>query len=153
MFNFFSKKKKDSPKPENDKLLAVTSLLVEAALIDMDFGKNEREIIGKIVKRHFSLSEEYDIEMLIDKTVSDLESSGDLITHTRKIKENWELKDRVEIIEMMWKVCLIDNKIEPYEDMLIRRVSGLIYVSDKDRRKAKSSAINALKQNERKVLG
>ena len=64
MFNFFSKKKKDSPKPENDKLLAVTSLLVEAALIDMDFGKNEREIIGKIVKRHFSLSEEYDNHFL-----------------------------------------------------------------------------------------
>ena len=30
------------------------------------------------------------------------------------------LEKRKEVIEMLWKVCLIDNNIDPYEDMLIR---------------------------------
>ena len=145
MFDFFKKRKSNTEKTVDPKLQAIAAILIEAALIDQDFGKKERDIIAKILKTHFSLSEDYNVNQLIEETVSNLESSGDLISYTRTIKENWDLKNRIEIIEMMWKVCLIDNKIEPYEDMLIRRVSGLIYVSDKDRKKAKSSAINALK--------
>ena len=45
---------------------------------------------------------------------------------------------------MLWKVCLVDEILEPYEDMLIRRVSGLIYVNDKDRNIAKKNAIKKL---------
>ena len=145
MFDFLKKKKSNIEKTIDPKLQAIAAILIEAALIDQDFGKKERDIIAKILKTHFELSEDYNVNELIEETVSKLESSGDLITYTRTIKENWDLKNRIEIIEMMWKVCLIDNKLEPYEDMLIRRVSGLIYVSDKDRKKAKSNAINALK--------
>ena len=145
MFDFFRKTKKNVKESVDPKLQAVAAILIEAALIDQDFGQKERDIIAKILKKQFSLLEAYDINELIENTVSNLENSGDLLSYTRTIKENWDLQNRIEIIEMMWKVCLIDNKIEPYEDMLIRRVSGLIYVSDKDRKKAKSSAINALK--------
>ena len=144
MFDFFKKRKSNIEKTIDPKLQAIAAILIEAALIDQDFGKKERDIIAKILKTHFSLSEDYNVNQLIEETVSNLASSGDLISYTRTIKENWDLKNRIEIIEMMWKVCLIDNKIEPYEDMLIRRVSGLIYVSDKDRKKAKSNAISAL---------
>ena len=40
---------------------------------------------------------------------------------------------------MLWKVCLIDNNIDPYEDMLIRKISGLLYVEAKDSNEAKKS--------------
>ena len=144
MFDFFRKRKKNVKESVDPKLQAVAAILIEAALIDQDFGQKERDIIAKILKKQFSLLEAYDINELIENTVSNLENSGDLISYTRTIKENWDLQNRIEIIEMMWKVCLIDNKIEPYEDMLIRRVAGLIYVSDKDRKKAKSNAIKDL---------
>ena len=55
----------------------------------------------------------------------------------KKIKQNWPIEKRIEVIEMLWKVCLVDGVLEPYEDMLIRRVSGLIYVDDKNRNLAK----------------
>ena len=144
MFDFLKKKKEEPIKVIDDKLIAVTSLLVEAAIIDEDFGKKEKEIIVSIIKKQFSLEKNYNINELIDNTVSNLNNSGDLVTYTRTIKENWDLKDRIEVIQMMWKVCLIDEKIEPYEDMLIRRVSGLIYVSDKDRNEAKKKALMSL---------
>ena len=139
--SLFKKKKKVLQTNNEDKLTAVACLLVEAALIDGNFGDNEKEIIVSIIKKQFQVNDNKEIMKLIDKAESDLQNSGDLVSYTRIVKENWEINDRIDIIEMLWKVCLIDGIIEPYEDMLIRRISGLIYVSDKDRNIAKKKAM------------
>ena len=55
----------------------------------------------------------------------------------KQVKNNWSLEKRKEVIEMLWKVCLIDNNIDPYEDMLIRKIAGLLYVEAKDSNDAK----------------
>ena len=70
--------------------------------------------------------------------------TGATIGYQWKVKENWSLEKRIEVIEMLWKVCLVDGVLEPYEDMLIRRVSGLIYVDDKNRNIAKNNALKSL---------
>lgn len=138
MFKSLFKNTKKTPAIKEDKkVIAVAALLVEAALIDGNFDKNEKDIIISIIKNTFSMKDEKKITQIIKNVQNDIESHGDLVTYTRTIKENWDLDERVNIIEMMWKVCLVDGKIEPYEDMLIRRVAGLIYVTDKDRSFAK----------------
>ena len=38
---------------------------------------------------------------------------------------------------MMWEVAFADGIIHDFEENLIRRVAGLIYVSDRDRGEAK----------------
>ena len=138
MFKSLFKNTKKTPAIKEDKkVIAVAALLVEAALIDGNFDKNEKDIIISTIKNTFSMKDEKKITQIIKNVQNDIESHGDLVTYTRTIKENWDLDERVNIIEMMWKVCLVDGKIEPYEDMLIRRVAGLIYVTDKDRSFAK----------------
>ena len=135
--SLFKKTKKPEIVEDNEKLTAITCLLVEAALIDGEFGEAEKDTIISIIKKQFNLKDDTYIDNLIDKAKADLQNSGDLVTYTRVVKENWKLSERVEVIELLWKVCLVDNIIEPYEDMLIRRIAGLIYVSDKDRNLAK----------------
>ena len=56
------------------------------------------------------------------------------------------MEKRIEVIEMLWKVCLVDV-LEPYEDMLIRRVAGLIYVNDRNRNIARKNAESKLLNN------
>ena len=34
---------------------------------------------------------------------------------------------------MLWDVAYADGVLDPEEDLLIRRIAGLIYVSDRDR--------------------
>ena len=144
MFKSLFKNTKKTPAIKEDKkVIAVAALLVEAALIDGNFDKNEKDIIISIIKNTFSMKDEKKITQIIKNVQNDIESHGDLVTYTRTIKENWDLDERVNIIEMMWKVCLVDGKIEPYEDMLIRRVAGLIYVTDKDRSFAKRKVQNS----------
>ena len=67
-----------------------------------------------------------------------------MVSNTKKVKDNWSLEKRKEVIEMLWKVCLIDNNIDPYEDMLIRKIAGLLYVEAKDSNDAKLKALKSL---------
>ena len=145
MFNFLKKKKQTSTAVKDEKIVSLSCLLVEAALVDEDFGEDEKKIIFNILKKQFKTESAASINSIIKEAIKSINDSSDLITHTRKIKENWKLDDRINIIEMLWKVCLVDDQLEPYEDMLIRRVSGLIYVDDKNRNLAKKKALADLK--------
>ena len=145
--SFFKKKNSDDLKKTSsidDKLFTIACILVEAALVDNNFGNEEKNIIIKILQKQYKVKNIKDIKNTLDKAIEASEESSDLITYTKKIKQNWSIEKRIEVIEMLWKVCLVDGVIEPYEDMLIRRVSGLIYVDDKNRNLAKKNAIKKL---------
>ena len=144
--SFFKKKvanKEKNTSALDENVFTITCVLVEAALVDENFGSEEKKIITKIIKKHFKINNVKDIQKIIDRAIKTIEENSDLITYTKKIKQNWSIEKRIEVIEMLWKVCLVDGILEPYEDMLIRRVSGLIYVDDKNRNIAK---VNALKK-------
>ena len=142
MFNLFSKKKQIAQDTEiTDDVLAIISVLVEAANIDEVFEEREKNIISTIIQKQFSISDVKLINETIDKVNKSLAESGDLVSHTKKIKNSWSLDKRKKIIEMLWKVCLVDNSLDPYEDMLIRKIAGLLYVDPKDCNEAKQKVL------------
>ena len=147
MFILFSKKKQTPIEKEiNDEILAVVYLMVEAANIDEVFEEKEKKIIAKIISKQFQIKSTDLIEKTIEKVNESLIDNSDLITHTRKIKDSWSLKKRKEVIEMLWKVCFIDDSLDPYEDMLIRKIAGLLYVEAKDINEAKKQALKSLEK-------
>ena len=145
--SFFKNKNNDElkkPSPIDDNIFTIACVLVEAALVDNNFGNEEKNIIIKLLRNQYKIQNIQDINNILDNAIEACKKSSDLITYTKKIKQNWPIEKRVEVIEMLWKVCLVDGVLEPYEDMLIRRVSGLIYVDDKNRNLAKKNAIKKL---------
>ena len=147
MFNLFSKKKQTAIEKEiNDEILAVVYLMVEAANIDEVFEEKEKKIIAKIISKQFHIESTDLIEKTIEKVNESLIDNSDLISHTRKIKDSWSLEKRKEVVEMLWKVCLIDVSLDPYEDMLIRKIAGLLYVEAKDINEAKKQALKSLEK-------
>ena len=148
MFKSFLKNKINNelkkPSAIDDNLLTIACVLVEAALVDNNFGNEEKNIIIKILQKQYEIKNIKEINNILDNAIEACNNSSDLITYTKKIKQNWPIEKRIEVIEMLWKVCLVDGVLEPYEDMLIRRVSGLIYVDDKNRNLAKKNAIKKL---------
>ena len=147
MFNLFSKKQKTpSEKKINDDVLAVIYLMIEAANIDEVFEEREKKIIATIIKKQFQIESDSLVAETIEKVNESLRDNADLITHTKKVKDSWSLEKRKEVIEMLWKVCLIDNNVDPYEDMLIRKIAGLLYVEAKDSNDAKKKALSSLEK-------
>ena len=58
-------------------------------------------------------------------------NSVEILEMTKEIKK-LNYQDRLEIVEMMLKIIYSDQHLCNYEDRLIRKVSGLIYIESKD---------------------
>ncbi len=55
-----------------------------------------------------------------------------------------EPASRIRLIEMLWEVAYADGKLDPDEDVLLRRVAGLIYISDEDRIAARQRVLSRI---------
>ena len=51
---------------------------------------------------------------------------------------------KILLIETLWEITLSDGEIHDYESSLIRRLSGLLYISDIDSGNAKKRALNKI---------
>ena len=52
---------------------------------------------------------------------------------------------RLKIIEILWKIVYSDGSSDSYESNLIRRVCGLLYISDRDSGMIKLKIKNSMK--------
>lgn len=111
--------------------LAVAALLVEAAWHDDVFERSERESIERLLSGHFAVSAD-DAKALV-ASAEKQGRAGQLFGFTSAVVKAWEEPERIRLIEMLWEVAYADGVLDPYEDALIRKVAGLVYVTDQDR--------------------
>ena len=57
--------------------------------------------------------------------------SNQIVEFTKEIKK-YSMEFRLKIIEIIWKIVYSDGTSDNYESNLIRRICGLLYVSDKE---------------------
>jgi uncharacterized tellurite resistance protein B-like protein len=124
--------------------LAVAALLIEAARVDGAFGEEERALIARLLERRFGLGSN-DAQMLEDAAEQRAERSSQLFGFTRTINQRLPRERKVELIEMLWEVAYADGVLDPLEDTLVRRVGGLIDVSDHDRGAARLRVMERLR--------
>lgn len=123
--------------------LAAAVLMVEAARLDGNFDESERRSIRSLVTDRFGLDDAEADDLIAEaETVHD--DSNHLVRFTRAIKETCPPEERVAIVEMLWEVVYADGVLHDYEANLLRRVGGLIYVSDRDRGAARKRVMARL---------
>ncbi len=120
------------PSKSNDVQVAVGALLVEAAFRDDMFEDREREAIRRLLADRFDLSPTA-TEELLKASEEAKGASLELFNFVRKLLKEMDEGQRVEVIEMLWEVVYADGVLDPHEDAMIRKVAGLLYVSDYDR--------------------
>ena len=137
--NLFKKKEKNNI----DTNILIASLLIHAARIDENYTDIERKIITKAIIDLNKLSLDKAKQILNDAEKKE-EESNQIVEFTREIKK-YPMEFRLKVIEIIWKIVYSDGKNDSYESNLIRRICGLLYVSDKDNGIIKTKIINQLK--------
>ncbi|MFZ5608244.1 MAG: TerB family tellurite resistance protein [Pseudomonadota bacterium] len=119
-----------------DRRLAVAALLMEAAATDGRIDEDERARILALLMRAFSLGEDA-ARALVKRAAQRQADAVELHGFTRVLKSELTSQERIALIEMLWEVALADGNLHEYEDQLIRRVAGLLYVDDRARGEAR----------------
>jgi uncharacterized tellurite resistance protein B-like protein len=134
----------DLPRGGDGLQLAVAALLLEAAVVvDGDFDPNEREIVRKLLQRCFSLRAD-EAQSLVAAAEHRVEMSAQLFGFTSTVNTRLSRERKIELIEMLWEVAYADGVLDPLEDSLLRRIAGLIDVSDHERGEAKRRVLQRL---------
>ena len=137
IFKFLNKNK---GKPNaNVESVNVACLLIHAAKIDENYTSEEREIIKKTVKKLYP-----DLDNL-DKVVTEAEQKENDSNHiqefTRDVK-SLSSEYKIIIVETLWRIILSDGKSDIYENNLMRRLAGLLYLDDKIMGEIKVKVLN-----------
>ena len=134
------KKKKEVP---NTKNIPIIALLVHAAKIDENYTNIEKKIIKKVIAELNKVNLE-ESEKLLKIAEKMEEESNQIVGFTSKIKK-YSMEFRLKTIEIIWKIVYSDGASDIYESNLVRRICGLLYVSDKDNGIIKTKVENSLK--------
>ncbi|MDP7547954.1 MAG: TerB family tellurite resistance protein [Alphaproteobacteria bacterium] len=131
----------EAGKHSHDELqLAAAALLIEAACLDGHYGDAEQETIDALLRQRFGLTEA-EARTLHDLAVSEQSQANQLLGFTRVIKDRYSPEERIELIEMAWEVAYADGELHAHEANLLRRLGGLLYVSDRDRGEARKRVL------------
>ena len=125
--DFFKKKEK---KNSNNKNVLIIALLIHAAKIDENYTENEKKIIKKVIMDLNKISSNQADELLMVAEKKE-EESNQIIEFTKEIKK-YSMESKLKIVEIIWKIVYSDGTSDDYESNLIRRICGLLYISDKD---------------------
>ena len=139
MLNFLKKKNKEEI--ENP-LVKISALLVHAAKIDQNYTEKERLIIKSTIAELSSKNEM--IDSILTKAEEIEKKSNQILDFTKEAK-NMDEDSKIKIVEVLWSIIYSDSNADVYENSLMRRLTGLLYLDPKIVGDIKKKKINNLK--------
>jgi uncharacterized tellurite resistance protein B-like protein len=113
--------------PEHALRLAVAVLLFEVAESDYQQHPDEKAALLSAVQEHFRLAPG-EAEELLALAEAEHADSTDYFQFTRLINQHYSPRQKVGLIEALWRVAFSDSELHHYEEHVIRRLADLLYV-------------------------
>ena len=126
ILKFFNKNSEKSD--TNEESINIACLLIHAAKIDENYTSEEKELIKKTVKKLYPDLE--NLDAVISKAEQKENDSNHIQEFTKDVK-SLSMENKIIIIETLWRIILSDGKSDIYENNLMRRLAGLLYLDDK----------------------
>ena len=140
ILKFFNKEEQLNDKSN---LLNVACLMIHAAKIDENYTDKEKKIIKNTLTKLDSKNEN------IDKVILEAEIKESDSNHIQDFTKNIKAMDKenkIEIIKNIWSIILSDGNSDIYEENLMRRLAGLLYIDSKTMGDIKLDIQNKQKQ-------
>ena len=138
--NILNTQNSEEDNNNNKDLELLCGLMIEAAYTD---GKIDTSELNKIKLSLISIFSEdpKEVNLVLEKAVENKNNSKSLHHYTSFINKNFDDKKKILLIEVLWEIVLSDGEVHDFESNLIRRLAGLLYISDVDSGNAKKRAL------------
>ena len=120
--------KTDDKKKVNSELIDVACLMIHAAKIDENYTDHEKNIIKNTILKLDKTNA--DINKLLIEAETKESDTNHIQEFTKNIK-NMNQENKIEIIKTIWTIILSDGNSDMYEENLMRRLAGLLYIDDR----------------------
>ena len=112
----------------NNRLIKIAALLIHAAKIDEIYSDKEEKIIKKALLELGAGKSE--IDKIIEDATKLENDSNQILDFTKKVKSLKD-KEKIKILETLWRIIYSNNEADMYETSLMRRLEGLLYIDSK----------------------
>ena len=129
------------PKNPDDELrLVAAALLFRAVYVDGSADEREISMVRRIIHDEFGLDDEATAKLMAEAEANAIEA-GDLYGWTKRVNANYTSEEKRYLMQKLWQIILADGHIDDHESAMMRRLAGLIYLSDSDSAKARQAAL------------
>ena len=139
--NILNNQNSQQNEDNNKNLELLCGLMVEAAYTDGQIDRSELNKIKLSLINVFS-EDPIEVNLVLEESVKNKNNSKSLHHYTSFINKNFDEDKKLLLIEALWEIVLSDGKIHDFESKLIRRLSGLLYISDVDSGNARKRALD-----------
>jgi len=107
--------------------LATAVMLVEVMRADATFHVGEREAVLAALRDKFALSDD-EAARLAELAETTAQTATDLFSFTSRIKDRFDMPQRLRMIEHMWRVAYADGHLGEHERHVLWRIADLLHV-------------------------
>ena len=125
----------------NKDLELLCGLMIEAAYTDGQIDENELNKIKLSLINVFA-EDPKEVNLVLEEAKKNKDNSNSLHYYTSYINKNFDEDKKILLIEVLWEIVLSDGQVHDFESNLIRRLAGLLYISDVDSGNAKKRALD-----------
>jgi len=123
--------------------LAAAALLFRAVFVDGHADDDEIAMVRRIIEDEFGLDANA-TSALMTEAQSAAQSASDLYGWTKRVNAHYSMDEKRYLMEKLWQVVLADDDhVDDMESAMMRRLAGLIYVTDADSARARQAAQEA----------
>lgn len=119
--------------------LACAALLIEVAVIDQEFDPTEFAALKKILVEQYDIAE-IECDALAQYALEECENATSMYQFTQKVNQHCNQQEKYDLVKGMWTIAYADGNLDKYEEYIIRKTCGLLYVSHSDFIRAKHDA-------------
>ena len=128
--NIFKQSENETQENNSKKQLSLLcGLMLEAAQVDGKIDQIEIEKISKILIENFQ-EDQSAVELELQNSLKEIDEPKSLYSFTSKLNKEFSNKKKDLLIETLWEIILLDGEVHKFESNLIRRLAGLLYISD-----------------------
>ncbi len=141
--NILTNQNSSEDKNDTTNLKLLCGLMIEAAYTDGQISDSELDKI-KISLINIFEEDQNDVSLALQEAIKNKNNSKSLYHYTSYINKNFSDDKKLLLIEALWGIVLSDGNIHDYESNLIRRLAGLLYISDVNSGNARKKALDKI---------